>query len=919
MASEDVKLEENLSEKKIIIKDEETERLTEDENEDEDEVKEDESKKDISHHHHNETVNTSKHEKDSGLESNTEKATEDINDEKNTEKDKKSIDEENKEDCHDIDFVEIPKEPVNKVKKFSKAIDYLCVIEQPASICEDVKCYEAFFYLKYMLSDDEKFIERTRNWKFLSKNNFEQILVNMLNHLAADSENFDISNCKIAEKTLNPEADVNERKVSMLDYIIIIINKLADIQLRNEYLFEFNKKLFDNKVLEALLAFYKCEAYLKKFSDHYDPDDKMIGIIATIRNISENPFYERQEWKNSKAEETLKEFKSEFPEMYNPLLEEVVANINQRNLDEFLAYLNELDDPAKIFDDFSVYKDIVNMKYYIKNPIFKKYEEFVTHNSVVLFEKMFKHFYEISKDMDFESLLIEVGSQTDKNNLNQRRFTIFYNLLIILNEVIFRSIEINIYFGKLGLVKAIASYLNEDFIKKIANKKNIILLLIKNLSIMSRWADDHKKEWNDLNLVEIFLNIIKMFKDKDESDNQEIIISSYYTIGNIADDKQIEALPEITFVIEKLLNELVQIADYFEHNKFLEKVKLQFMNGDKKIDYLKVSYLNRAITGTLYGLTRFAVNEKTKNIIFDKFKSLKAIVFKGNTIEKTCALRLLAQLCFNEDIGHDVLADVKLCKYLQEIVDNHKNKDLKKVAQIILWSLNQHKLKHKHHTNRNVFISYNSSTKGICLKVKEGLEKNGFKVIMDLKNPDSSSIDSSTRSIEKSKCVLICVCEKYRVSEKCQAEAQYAFNLKKHIIPLIMQDGYEQVDGCWLSNLINKLLIINFIKYPFDECFTRLIDEINMPSMSLSQNIEDWNSIHVLKWFLDNSIHPSISQVYQNIDGFTLKQIYLMKTQTPEFFYQSLTKETNNTIKTTDIAYFSGKLEILFRNKVQSN
>lgn len=44
-------------------------------------------------------------------------------------------------------------------------------------------------------------------------------------------------------------------------------------------------------------------------------------------------------------------------------------------------------------------------------------------------------------------------------------------------------------------------------------------------------------------------------------------------------------------------------------------------------------------------------------------------------------------------------------------------------------------------------------------------------------------------------CVLICVTEKYRQSLNCQAEAQYAFKLNKHIIPLVMEKGYENCKG----------------------------------------------------------------------------------------------------------------------------
>ncbi len=76
------------------------------------------------------------------------------------------------------------------------------------------------------------------------------------------------------------------------------------------------------------------------------------------------------------------------------------------------------------------------------------------------------------------------------------------------------------------------------------------------------------------------------------------------------------------------------------------------------------------------------------------------------------------------------------------------------------------------------------------------------------------------KAVEKSKCVLMCVTEKYRQSLNCQvnlnlfipillnyikmsiqAEAQYSFRRNKNIIPVIMQKGYHNVDG-WLGFII---------------------------------------------------------------------------------------------------------------------
>jgi hypothetical protein len=83
-----------------------------------------------------------------------------------------------------------------------------------------------------------------------------------------------------------------------------------------------------------------------------------------------------------------------------------------------------------------------------------------------------------------------------------------------------------------------------------------------------------------------------------------------------------------------------------------------------------------------------------------------------------------------------------------------------------------------------------------------------------------TNIARASRHIDRSRCVLVCICEKYRLSEKCQAEAKYAMRLGKHIIPLLLQDGFDNPDG-WLCALIkdrlkvgaySSLYIFNFSK-----------------------------------------------------------------------------------------------------------
>ena len=290
-------------------------------------------------------------------------------------------------------------------------------------------------------------------------------------------------------------------------------------------------------------------------------------------------------------------------------------------------------------------------------------------------------------------------------------------------------------------------------------------------------------------------------------------------------------------------------------------------------------------------------------------------------MEKILALRLLAQLCFNEEIAAEVACDTDLCSYLQDQIQQNRNKDLKRVAQVILWSINKESTEPD--KKKHVFISFSASTRPACEKIKEELLKHGFHVWMDGTKSGTSAapggggtnIERSSRAIDRSRCVLVCICEKYRVSEKCQAEALYSLRLNKHIIPLIMQEGFEKVDGGWLTSVVKDRFVVNYVRHEFDEAILELIDQINSPTLILGQNTDAWTQSHVAKWFAEARIHPDIAKIYHDVDGLTLKQIFMLKTQSPEFFYQSLTKETNYRISTSDIAFFNAKLEMLFNQK----
>lgn len=92
---------------------------------------------------------------------------------------------------------------------------------------------------------------------------------------------------------------------------------------------------------------------------------------------------------------------------------------------------------------------------------------------------------------------------------------------------------------------------------------------------------------------------------------------------------------------------------------------------------------------------------------------------------------------------------------------------------------------------KQIMISYNGESRQICMAIKAELEKLGYIIWIDVENIAGSSLESMAEAIEKSFCILMGMTEKYKLSPNCRLEAEYAVQLNKPIIPLILQQGYK--------------------------------------------------------------------------------------------------------------------------------
>ncbi|CAG2233919.1 unnamed protein product [Mytilus edulis] len=154
---------------------------------------------------------------------------------------------------------------------------------------------------------------------------------------------------------------------------------------------------------------------------------------------------------------------------------------------------------------------------------------------------------------------------------------------------------------------------------------------------------------------------------------------------------------------------------------------------------------------------------------------------------------------------------LRTSQYYQQIVENLKLPDASKT--------------NKATNDSHVMISYNWGHQTIMKHICSFLRNSGIKVWMDIDDMHGSTLQAMATAVEKADIVLVCFSQKYKNSDNCRAEAEYAFQLKKKIIPLKMEGGYKP-DG-WLGFIIGAKLFYDFSgKYAFENKMKELIKDV---------------------------------------------------------------------------------------------
>ncbi|XP_076820476.1 uncharacterized protein LOC143465851 [Clavelina lepadiformis] len=134
----------------------------------------------------------------------------------------------------------------------------------------------------------------------------------------------------------------------------------------------------------------------------------------------------------------------------------------------------------------------------------------------------------------------------------------------------------------------------------------------------------------------------------------------------------------------------------------------------------------------------------------------------------------------------------------------------------------------RNQTDQHIMISYNwGDSKELATKIYKRLTQSGYKVWMDDYEMYGDMLDRMPEAVNNSWLVLMFVSRHYEVSHAGSAEAKYAWELRKRIVPIRVQADFSPTYGLWLDFLESTLLYYDFSDGFSSEAFANLLDGID--------------------------------------------------------------------------------------------
>ncbi|CAF4902251.1 unnamed protein product [Rotaria sp. Silwood1] len=329
---------------------------------------------------------------------------------------------------------------------------------------------------------------------------------------------------------------------------------------------------------------------------------------------------------------------------------------------------------------------------------------------------------------------------------------------------------------------------------------------------------------------------------------QPLVLNIYNLIADTTREEDIKQMHKPGQLLENIINSLKTTLDESSNDTSHQEQLFETLKGLVQHDQMKDEIIKQNAIPFLLECTN-KLTDKSNILIFEilwslTFREEGALALRSNSnfLNK---IQTISQDSNNEPLKKAV--DGLVWKLVREPENleriakrqaeeqNNTNQGVKTITEEIINSAGEKQLVTRTIQSANtsderifqydMMISYCHADKDLIYKIHKFLVDQGFKIWIDLNNMYGPAMNAMADAVENSEFIILCMSDSYKRSTYCQAEAEYAFNCKRRLLPLIVREGYRP-DG-WLGFMIGSRIYVDFGRFDFDTACEKLITEIS--------------------------------------------------------------------------------------------
>ena len=289
-----------------------------------------------------------------------------------------------------------------------------------------------------------------------------------------------------------------------------------------------------------------------------------------------------------------------------------------------------------------------------------------------------------------------------------------------------------------------------------------------------------------------------------------------------------------------------------------------------------------------------------------------------NEKETSFALSILWSLTFHEGPRKCFESRKPLLQQIEDLKNKYdKNQGILQCASGIDWNLKKQIMPAvATNSQLHVMISYCHKQQSLAWSIWNKLKEKKIDVWIDTVYMEGDIFGKMAEGVQNASHVICCVSEDYFNSDACRSEAQYAKQLKKHMIFVKVEADYQPKDwlgiimaGFFYYEIYNEdaiekkveqiAALIQKREIPVDETVpvgtktAPLKNDSNNKLQSYRKPKIDWSTKQVKEWFNSIGCQPNekFLEFLMGLNGELLSELIVWRTSAPEFFLKFMKDE----------------------------